>query len=83
MEKMVKVSGYTVRTQNSYPSRESIRVLSAAVVSRRFRETLLSNPRQAIAAGYAGETFQLDEGEKTWMSSIHADTLAEFARQML
>jgi hypothetical protein len=85
MDKMIKFSGYSVstHTQSSYPSRESLRVLSAAVVSNRFRQTLLSDPRRAIAAGYAGETFRLDEGEMTWMSSIRAENLAEFARHMV
>jgi hypothetical protein len=84
MDKMLKLSGYTVSTgtQNSFPSRESLRVLSAAVVSSRFRQMLLSNPRQAINSGYAGETFQMDENEIAWMASIRADSLAEFARQM-
>jgi hypothetical protein len=89
MDKMIKFSGYNIstqtistQTQNSYPSRESLRVLSAAVVSNRFRQTLLSDPRRAIAAGYAGETFHLDEGEMAWMSSIRAESLAEYARQM-
>jgi len=83
MDKMLKISGYTVSTQTSYPSRESLRVLSAAVVSSRFRQMLLSDPRRAIATGYAGETFHMNEGEIAWMSSIRAESLAEFARQMV
>jgi len=82
MDKMLKLSGYSVSTQNSYPSRESLRVLSAAVVSSRFRQILLSDPRRAINSGYAGETFHMDENEITWMASIRAESLAEFARQM-
>ena len=82
MDKMLKLSGYSVSTQNSYPSRESLRVLSAAVVSSRFRQILLSDPRRAINSGYAGETFHMDEREIAWMSSFHANSLAEFARQM-
>jgi hypothetical protein len=83
MDKMLKLSGYSVSTHNSYPSRESLRVLSAAVVSSRFRQMLLSDPRRAIASGYAGETFHLDEGEMAWMVSIRAENLADFARQMV
>ena len=82
MDKMLKLSGYTVSTMNSYPSRESLRVLSAAVVSKRFRQILLSDPRRAIASGYAGETFHMDDREIDWMSSIRAENLAEFARRM-
>jgi len=82
MEKMLKFSGYTVSTMTSYPSRESLRVLSAAVVSSRFRQMLLSDPRRAIASGYGGETFHMDEHEIAWMASIRAKSLDEFARQM-
>ena len=82
MDKMLKLSGYSVGTLNSYPSRESLRVLSAAVVSNRFRQMLLADPRRAIASGYAGQSFHMDENEIAWMSSIRATNLAEFARQM-
>jgi len=82
MDKMVKFTGYSVSTQQSYPSRESLRVLSAAVVSSRFRQLLLSDPRRAINSGYAGETFHMDENELAWIASIRAESLAEFARQM-
>jgi hypothetical protein len=82
MDKMLKLSGYSVSTQDSYPSRESLRVLSAAVVSSRFRQMLLSDPRRAINSGYAGETFHMDENEIARMASIRAESLADFARQM-
>ena len=82
MDKMLKLSGYTVSGLDNYPSRESLRVLSAAVVSNRFRQILLSNPRRAIASGYAGETFHMEDSEIDWMSSIRAENLADFARQM-
>ena len=84
MEKMLKISNtYTVSTHTSYPSRESVRVLSAAVVSSRFRQILLSDSRRAISTGYAGETFHLDESEIAWMSSIRAESLADYARQLV
>jgi len=82
MDKMLKLNGYSVSTHDSYPSRESLRVLSAAVVSSRFRQMLLSDPRRAINSGYAGETFHMDENEIAWMASFRAESLAEFARQM-
>jgi hypothetical protein len=83
MENMLQLKEYTVSTESNYPSRDSLRVLSAAVVSRRFRQMLLSDPRKAIEAGYAGESFNMDEGEKAWMSSIRANDLAGFAAQMI
>ena len=42
MDKMLKLSGYSVSTMTSYPSRESLKVLSAAVVSNRFCQMLLN-----------------------------------------
>jgi hypothetical protein len=82
MEKMLQVREYSINTTTEYPSRESLRVLSAAVVSPRFRKMLLVDVRKAVSTGYAGEKFHLDEGEISWLSSIRANSLPEFARQM-
>ncbi len=40
-------------------SKELNRILSAAVVSRRFRNLLLSDAAAALHSGYNGETFEL------------------------
>ncbi len=62
--------------------REYSRIMTAAVVSERFRKLLLSNPRLAIKSGYGGEAFNLATEESERISSIKASSLAEFARQM-
>jgi hypothetical protein len=62
--------------------REYSRIMTAAVVSERFRKLLLSNPRLAIKSGYGGEAFNLATEESERISSIKATSLAEFARQM-
>jgi hypothetical protein len=62
--------------------REYSRIMTAAVVSERFRKLLLSNPRLAIMNGYGGEAFNLASEESERISSIKASSLAEFARQM-
>ncbi len=73
---------------DSYKSRkfenslEYSRILTAAVISSQFRQLLLTNPGKAIAAGFAGEAFNLDLEECKRLSSIQASTLADFASQL-
>lgn len=62
--------------------REYSRIMTAAIVSERFRKLLLSNPRLAINSGYGGEAFNLASEESERISSIRASSLPEFARQM-
>lgn len=59
------------------------RVLTAAVVNRRFCNLLLSDPQAALRNGYNGETFQLSESERQIVMSIRADSLQEFASQLV
>jgi hypothetical protein len=58
------------------------RLLTAAVVNRGFRSLLLANPESALARGYQGEHFRLDNEQKNLILSIRADTLADFATQI-
>ena len=58
------------------------RLLSAAVVNGTFRRRLLNDPRRALAEGYLGQDFNLNQQEKELVSSIQADSLADFARQV-
>ena len=58
------------------------RLLSAAVVNRRFQDTLLTDPERALAQGYLGERFELDPEEKALILGIRAESLADFARQL-
>ena len=62
--------------------REYSRIMTAAVVSERFRKLLLANPEMAIKSGFNGEAFHLALEESRRISAIKAATLADFARQM-
>jgi hypothetical protein len=64
-------------------SKDLNRMLSAAVVSRRFRTLLLSDPQAALHGGYQGESFQLSESERNAVLAIRAGDLREFAAQLL
>jgi hypothetical protein len=61
---------------------ELFRLLAAATVSPPFCQQLLIDPKQAIENGYQGETFLLSEAERYLLLFIHADSLAELARQI-
>jgi hypothetical protein len=63
-------------------SQEYSRILTAAVVNSHFRQMLLANPAKAIATGFGGEAFSLASDEKKRLSSIKANSLADFARQL-
>ena len=57
-------------------------LLCAAAVNRRFRESLLRNPAQAIAMGYYNYTFALTPEEQTLVTGIQAQQLEDFAAQV-
>jgi hypothetical protein len=57
-------------------------LLCAATVNRRFRESLLRNPAQAIAMGYYNYTFALTPEEQTLVTGIQAQQLEDFAAQV-
>ena len=61
---------------------EYSRILSAAVINKRFRKKLLSDPEKAIASGFNGETFQLTDDERKELSSLKGLSLPEFAMQL-
>jgi hypothetical protein len=61
---------------------ELSRLISAAVINEKFRQTLLENPAKALVAGYGGETFHLASEERIRIMSIRATSLADFARQL-
>jgi hypothetical protein len=64
-------------------SPELNRMLSAAVVSAGFRRMLLDDPAAALARGYGGEVFDILPDERAQVLAIRANTLAEFAAQLL
>jgi len=57
-------------------------LLAAAVVNKRFRTLLLTDPQLALSQGYYGETFPLTSRERKLVLSIKAENLSDFARQI-
>ncbi len=66
-----------------YPHHEISRIMTAAVVNRHFRQDLLNNPRNAIEKGYGDETFILEEEQTEHLEKIRANSLEEFATQLI
>ncbi len=62
--------------------KEFSRILTAAVISSHFRQMLLNNPAKALAAGFGGEAFHLENEERNRVASIRAATLADFASEL-
>ena len=60
-----------------------ISVVAAAVVNEKFRSLLLSDASAALNGGYLGQPFALSQRESDILLSIHADTLADLANQIL
>ena len=59
------------------------RLLSAAVVSPRFQQLLLTDPSAALAMGYNGEKFHLTPPEYAAVTSVRVNSIREFATQLL
>ena len=67
---------------NSKEYQDSCKILAAAVISKHFREKLLSNPQMAVEAGYDGQCFQIGGEIKQKISAIRANNLSDFALQL-
>jgi|WetSurMetagenome_2_1015567.scaffolds.fasta_scaffold119733_2 hypothetical protein len=61
---------------------ELSRLLSAAVISPGFCQSLLDNPELALKNGFQGEEFFFTEEERDLIFSIRADSLADLANQL-
>ncbi len=59
------------------------RLVSAALVSERFRNRLLSNPLEALKEGYNGEQFDLPPEVMEAIATIHAADLPDFANELV
>jgi hypothetical protein len=59
------------------------RLVAAAVVNQNFRDLLLTKPAQALTSGFQGEEFDLDSQDARIILSIQADTLSDFAQQLV
>lgn len=73
----------TIRDNKPDVRAECSRLLHAAVINKRFRESLLSNPLASIEAGYCGEKFQFTREQKERMNDIRATSLEDFAAQLM
>jgi hypothetical protein len=62
---------------------EVSRLLTAAVVNTRFCKLLLSDPSKALAVGFNGETFRFAKEDRERIQSIKAQSLADFANQLI
>ncbi len=69
-------------TKNFHNQQEFSRLLTAAVINGSFRKALLNNPSKAISSGFGGEAFNLGADVMQRLSSIRANSLAEFASQL-
>jgi len=73
-----------LRWQREDPyQKEYSRLLSAAVINPNFRDLLLANPSQALAAGFCAETFHFSHEETLRVINIQAESLADFAEQLI
>ncbi len=72
-------------TQLEYSSsnEEMNRLLCAAVVSKSFRSMLMTNPEIAVASGYQGESFNLSDEDRSWLSSIRPANLVDLAANLV
>jgi hypothetical protein len=59
------------------------RLLSAAVVSKNFRNVLLTSPEVALASGYQGEKFNLSDADRSWLFSIKPTSLVDLAANLV
>jgi len=75
------MTGRTIAKKQT-ASAEFSRILSAAVINRSFRKMLLADPLKAIASGYSGEKFDINNNQKNKLAAIRANSLADFALQL-
>ena len=63
--------------------KEINKLISAALVSERFRTLLLSDPQRAIETGYNGETFQFESDVIKVIVSSRGPTLDAFVHEVI
>lgn len=82
---LIDTPQFDTYTQLDYSAQhdELNRLLSAAVVSKSFRDTLLANPETALASGYQGEKFNLSDADRSWLFSIKPTSLVDLAANMV
>lgn len=79
---MLRYMNQTPKNANQSANSEISRIISAAVVNKRFCSTLLTNPSSAISQGYCGEPFSLTVEQKDRIAMIRENSLEGFAAQL-
>ncbi len=64
------------------PHTELNRLIGAVAVSKRFRQTLLQNPKQVLEQGYLGYRFDLSPEEVDLVCNTSAEDIREFSLQL-
>jgi hypothetical protein len=77
------MSMYAYPSNTAATGQELSRLLTAAVINKKFRKLLLTEPAAALDSGYNGEPFRLASEEKDRVLAIRARSLADFAGQLL
>ena len=79
---MLRYMNQTSNKAGRLVNSEVSRIISAAVINKRFCNTLLSNPSAAISQGYCGEPFCLSTEQQDQISMIKEHSLEGFAAQL-
>jgi len=66
-----------------HTSRPITHLLSVAVVSKKFRRLLLTDPEQALDEGHMGEQFHLTPADRKRILMTHARSLEELAAKLV
>jgi len=74
-----------ISTQLDCPAsnEELNRMLCAAVVSKSFRSMLIANPEIAASSSYQGESFNLSDEDRSWLTSNRPASLVDFAANLV
>ncbi len=74
---------HPIATMDTSKDKDSIsRLLVAAAINPRFCAALLTDPQQALRAGFGGEGFPLSQTSWDRLVSIRASTLPEFVLKL-
>jgi hypothetical protein len=79
---MFRNANQVSQKENHISAPEISRIISAAVINKRFCVALLADPSSAISQGFFGEPFQLSSEQKNRISRIKENSLEGFAAQL-
>jgi hypothetical protein len=79
---MLRYVNQASKKANRSANPEISRIISAAVINKRFCNALLKDPSTAISHGFFGEPFRLSLEQKNRISMIKENSLEGFAGQL-